>query len=146
MRKRDKRRPYQVLMDERAADPSLWDLESHIAGCFAGYQHKPDFGTAVYFALEMLWGVAVQGKRLERDGLTKKLISPEGTLRPDAAFTVPWFCIASLAAAWESYKETGPPLGKAFRLEGSQGRLPVIEQLERTLDGIDTLTGAVARI
>ena len=28
----------------------------------------------------------------------------------------------------------GPPLGKAFHLEGSQGRLPVIERLERTLD------------
>ena len=131
---RNKRRPYQVLMDEQVADSGLWDLDTHIAGCFAGYQQNQGFGTAVYFALEMLSGIAVQGTHLEAKGLTKKLISPDGSLRPDAAFTVPWFCIASLAAAWESYKEMGPPLGKAFRLEGSQGRIPVIERLERTLD------------
>src|SRR5262249_25948151 len=52
----------------------------------------------------------------------------------NAGFAVPWFAIAALAAAWEAYKEQGPPLGKAFRLEGAQGKRPIIEQLERLLD------------
>ena len=126
--------PYQVMMEELAVDSSLWDLETHIAGCFAGYQQNQEFGTAVYFALEMLWGIAVQGRHLEKDGITEYLSASDATLRPDAAFAVPWFCISSLAAAWATYKKKGPPLGKAFGLEGTRGKRPVLGRAERMLD------------
>ena len=72
--------PYQVMMEELAVDSSLWDLETHIAGCFAGYQQNQEFGTAVYFALEMLWGIAVQGRHLEKDGITEYLSASDATL------------------------------------------------------------------
>ena len=131
---RKNKSPYQVMMEEVAADKSLWDRDTHIKGCFAGYQHEAEFGTAVYFALEMLWGIAVHGKQLEKEGLTEDLRGPDGTLRADAEFEVPWFCIVYLAVAWDSYKEKGPPLGKAFGLEGPRGKRPVLARLDRMQD------------
>ena len=128
------KRPYQRVMDELGADLVRFDLEKHIRGCFAGYQNRPDEGTAVYFALEMLSGIAIHGRALESQGLTPQLETADGAIRTNAAFSVPWFSITVLAAAWETYKQQGPPLGKAFGLEGSQGKRPVIEQLEKMLD------------
>ena len=66
----------------------------------------------------MLWGIAVQGGHLEKEGLTEDLGASDATLRPDAAFAVPWFCIAYLAVAWDSYKEKGPP--RARRITSTQ--------------------------
>ena len=73
---RQKRRPYQVLMDECSADSSLWDLETHIAGCFAGYNQKQEFGTAVYFALEILW------ESPSRGNVSRAMVSPRNLARP----------------------------------------------------------------
>ena len=86
---RNKRRPHQILMEELAPDSSLWDLETHIKGCFAGHQLEPEFGTAVYFALEMLSGIAVQGRHLENEGLTEDLSAPDATLRRAVAIRGP---------------------------------------------------------
>src|SRR5262245_61119090 len=35
-----------------------WDLDEHVNGCLFGYQMNPGYGAAVFFALEVLWGIA----------------------------------------------------------------------------------------
>jgi hypothetical protein len=47
-----------VIMDELVGDHAPWDLDKHLSGCLAGYQTDPSYGAAVYFALEVLSGIA----------------------------------------------------------------------------------------
>jgi hypothetical protein len=51
-------RPSDVVMDELGGEQMPWDLDKHLSGCLAGYQFDPNYGAAVYFALEALWGIA----------------------------------------------------------------------------------------
>ena len=49
--------PFEVVMDELPAEAIPWGLNEHLNGCLAGYQTAPNYRTAVYFALEAVWGI-----------------------------------------------------------------------------------------
>ena len=55
--KSDAPRLSDIIMDE-LADGQPWDLDKHLSGCLGGYQTDPNYGTAVFFALEVLSGIA----------------------------------------------------------------------------------------
>ena len=51
-------RAFEIVMDEAAGETVPWDLDEHLNGCLAAYQLQPSYGAAVFFALEVLWGIA----------------------------------------------------------------------------------------
>jgi len=129
------RRPSELVMDEFTAERMPWDLNEHLNGCLAGYQITPSYGAAVFFALEVLWGISHDvDVRLNAGKLDPNKLDKDGKVSPRTNFEVPWIWIRSLATAWAKYKSEGGPLGHAFGLEGGQGKLPVIAQLEQMLD------------
>ena len=60
MRRRSsqKQRPFEMVMDQSLGEITPWDLDAHLNGCLVGYQTTSTYETAVYFALEALWGIA----------------------------------------------------------------------------------------
>ena len=110
-------------MDELSEDESQWNLEKHLKGCITGFQTDPNFGAAVFFALEALWGVA---KDVEVGAKSGKFgadnLDADWTIAPNTNLPVPWLWICALAEAWSRYKMDGIPLGHAFGLEGGQGK------------------------
>jgi hypothetical protein len=130
-----KPRPSELVLDEIAGNQPHWDLEKHMKGCVLGYQHNPSYGTAVHFALEALWGIARDvGSRAEKGGIDPTQLDDEWTMRPLETLPVPWIWIRALATAWEKYKSEGSPLGRAFGLEGGQGKPPTLDMLDQRLD------------
>ncbi len=122
-------------MRELGIGVSHWSLEEHLKGCVVGYQSNASYGTAVYFALEALWGIAQDVEAQARTGaLADDLIDPDWTISPTKTLGVPWMWICTLAAAWSKYKEEGGPVGVAFGLEGGQGKSPVDKTLAQMLD------------
>jgi hypothetical protein len=121
-------RPSQIVMDELAGEQVPWDLEKHLHGCLVGYQTAPSYGTAVFFALEALWGIARDAEvRANSGGLDPDQLDNDWILSPKTNLEVPWIWIQSLATAWEKYKAEDAPLGQAFGLEGGgQGKPPTI--------------------
>ena len=135
-RKSHKPRPVEIVMDEAGGEAFSWDLDKHLTGCLAGYQKEPTYGTAVFFALEALWGIARDmGIRAKAGKLDPKQLDNDWIVSPRTNLDVPWIWIRSLATAWEKYKDEGGPLGKAFGLEGAgQGKPPTIARLMQMLD------------
>lgn len=130
-----KKCPYAVLMERFGLTSKQSEFEQHLLGCFEGARINPGYGPSVFFALEMIWGIAIHWKQLEQAGVPKPLAGADGTLRSDFKCEVPWFAIAALAAAWETYKNHGPPLGKAFGLEAEgPGKRPLINALQTRQD------------
>jgi hypothetical protein len=128
-------RPNEIVMDELDAERFPWDLKEHLDGCLAGYQTTPTYGSAVFFALEALWGIAHdQGARAKVGEVDPDLLDNDWVISPSTDLKVPWIWIRSLATAWEKYKEEGGPLGQAFGLEGGQGKRPEKERLQHLLD------------
>ena len=122
-------------MEELVGERIPWDLDKHLNGCLAGYQTAPSYGTAVYFALEALWGIARDiGIRAKAGKLHPEQLDKDWIVSPRTNVEVPWIWIRSLATAWEKYKTEREPLGHAFGLEGGQGRSSTIDKLERMLD------------
>jgi hypothetical protein len=106
-----------------------------LAGCLAGYQAATSYGSAVYFALEAIWGIARDIEIQSESGqLDPSQIDPDWIISPLANRPVPWLWIRSLAQAWGQYKRDGGPLGRAFGLEGGQGKSPVDAKLAQMLD------------
>ncbi len=128
-------RPSKVVLDEFAGKHIPWDLEKHLNGCLAGYQQNRSYGTAVHFALEALWGIAQDIEiRASSGSLDPHQLDPDWTIAPKTNLSVPWIWIRALATAWEKYKREGGPLGRAFGLEGGQGKPPTLDKLEQKLD------------
>jgi hypothetical protein len=129
-------RPSDVVMDELGGEQMPWDLDKHLSGCLAGYQFDPNYGAAVYFALEALWGIANDVALRAKAGEFKPdQRDPDWIISPKASLPVPWIWIRALGAAWERYKTNGGPVGLAFGLEGgSRGKSPTSDQLAQMLD------------
>ena len=122
-------------MDEFTGERIPWNLDEHLNGCLVGYQTAPSYGTAVFFALEALWGIARDiGVRAEAGKLDPKQLDKDWIVSPRTNLEVPWIWIRSLATAWEKYKSEGGPLGQAFGLEGGQGKPPISDKLMQMLD------------
>jgi hypothetical protein len=134
-RKLDVPRLSDIIMDE-LADGQPWDLEKHLTGCLAGYQTNPSYGTAVYFALEALSGIAHDvAVRASADVFDPSQRDADWIISPNAKLPVPWMWIRALGAAWDRYKADREPLGVAFGLEGGgQGKSPTINKLAQMLD------------
>lgn len=128
-------RPSEIVLDELDADARPWDLDEHLQGCLAAYQIDPSYGTAVYFALEALWGVARDVEvQAETGQLDPGRRDDDWTIPPTVMVPVPWIWVSALAAAWSKYQNEGGPLGHAFGLEGGQGKDPVTDKLAQMLD------------
>lgn len=129
-------RPSEIVIDELTEERIPWDLDEHLNGCLAGYQTAPSYGTAVFFALEALWGIARDvGIRAKAGKFDPDHLDKDWIVSPRTNFEVPWIWIRSVATAWEKYKDEGGPLGKAFGLEGAgQGKPPTIAKLTQMLD------------
>jgi hypothetical protein len=122
-------------MDELAVEGGPWDLAQHLNGCLAGYQADPSFGTAVYFALEALWGIANDvGVGAQSGTLGQDELDSEWIIAPKTRLPVPWMWIRALGAAWERYQTDGGTLGQAFGLEGGQGKSPISDKLAQMLN------------
>lgn len=137
MRRRSsqKPRPFEIVMDESLGETTPWDLDAHLDGCLVGYQTASSYDTAVYFALEALWGIARDvGIRAKAGKFDSDRLDESWIVSPTTTFEVPWIWIRSLATAWERYKTERLPLAQAFGLEGGKGRSPIIDKLEQMLD------------
>jgi len=122
-------------MHELVGEQASWDLKKHLAGCLAGFQTDSSYGAAVFFALEALSGIARDvAIRADAGKLNPDQRDPGWIISPKECVPVPWIWIRALSTAWERYKTEREPLGRAFGLEGGQGRSPTIEKLEQLLD------------
>jgi hypothetical protein len=121
-------------MSELVGEQVPWHLEKHLAGCLAGYQTDGTYGAAVFFALEALWGIAHDVRvRADAGEFNPDQLDPDWIISPKESVPVPWIWIRALSSAWERYKTEREPLGRAFGLEGGQGRSPTMEKLEQLL-------------
>jgi hypothetical protein len=128
-------RPSEIVLDELGADRDTWDLEQHLNGCLAGYQANSSYGTAVYFALEALWGISNDvGVHAKSGRLDQYQPDPEWIIDPKTTLPVPWMWIRALGTAWQRYQTKGGTLGQAFGLEGGQGKPPISDKLGQMLD------------
>jgi hypothetical protein len=134
-RKSHKPRPFEIVMNETSEEPTLWDLEEHLNGCLAAYQIERTFGAAVALAFEALRGIARDVDLRARAGSFRPdQLDDEWILSPRERIPVPWIWIRALSTAWEKYNSEGGPLGRAFGLEGGQGKSPVIAKLKQMMD------------
>jgi hypothetical protein len=64
-------------MDEFAGERTPWDLDEHLNGCLAGYQHPPSYSAAVFFALEALWTTVliIENRQVARPSAAFRLVS-----------------------------------------------------------------------
>ena len=133
--KSDAPRLSDIIMDE-LADGQPWDLGKHLSGCLAGYQTDPNYGTAVFFALEVLSGIAHDvAVRASTDEFDASQGDADWIISVNTKLPVPWIWIRALGAAWDRYKSEREPLGVAFGLEGGgQGKSPTIDKLAQMLD------------
>jgi hypothetical protein len=93
-------RPSEIVMDEFTAERMPWDLNEHLNGCLAGYQIIQSYGAAVFFALEVLWGISHDVDiKVESGKLDPNQLDKDGIVSPTANFEVPWIWIRSLATA-----------------------------------------------
>ncbi len=122
-----------MVLEELARDIP-WDLNKHLKGCLHAYQQKPEYGRAVFFALEAITGIGQDVlRKIERDGIAQELQDPEWGLSPMAPVSVPWMWVRALTVAWARHR-AGEPIEKAFGFKGAQGTRPVAVQLDHLLD------------
>jgi hypothetical protein len=123
-------------MDEWPGEAIPWELNEHLRGCLAGYQTDPNYGTAVYFALEAVWGIVRDvDLRAKAGTLDSVQLDEQWIISPHTGIFVPWIWIRALGTAWAKYKTEGGPLGQAFGLEGGgQGKPPTTAKLEQMLN------------
>jgi hypothetical protein len=87
-------RPFEIVMDEAAGETVPWDLDEHLNGCLAAYQLEPSYGAAVFFALEVLWGIARDvGIRAKAGALAPTQLDERWILCPTTTVPVPWMWI-----------------------------------------------------
>ena len=66
-----------MVLEELARDIP-WDLNKHLQGCLHAYQQNPEYGKAVFFALEVITGIGQDVlRKIERDGISQELQDPE---------------------------------------------------------------------
>jgi len=117
-----------------APESKAIDIQKHLHGCLAGYQATPSYGSAVFFALEAIWGIAADVRQRAADGLlTPGQRESEWGMNPRSEVAVPWIWIAALGEAWDRYKSEGGPVGQAFGLEGGKGKNPISKNLDQLL-------------
>ncbi len=122
-----------MVLEELARDIP-WDLNKHLQGCLHAYQQKPEYGRAVFFALEAITGIGQDVlRKIERDGIAQELQDPEWGLSPMAPVSVPWMWVRALTVAWARHR-AGEPIEKAFGFKGGQGTRPIADQMDRLLD------------
>ena len=66
---RKNKSPYQVMMEELAADKSLWDRDTHIKGCFADTSMSRNLERQSTLLLRC------SGESLSREGTSRKRVS-----------------------------------------------------------------------
>lgn len=124
-----------IILAELAGEEP-WDLDKHLSGCLAGYQTDPSYGAAVFFALEVLSGIARDvAVRADAGAFDPNQLDADWIISPNTNLPVPWIWIRALATAWDRYKAERGPLGVAFGLEGGgQGKSRTIDKLAQMLD------------
>ena len=91
-------------MDELVGDHAPWNLDKHLSGCLAGYQTDPSYGAAVYFALEVLSGIAHDvAIRADSGAFDPNQLDKDWIISPNIKLPVPWIWIRALGAAWDRY-------------------------------------------
>jgi hypothetical protein len=147
-RKSQTPRPFEIVMDESPGEPIPWDLDEHLNGCLAAYQMKSNYGAAVFFALEALWGIARDVDiRAKAGTLDPAQLDEHWILSPLETRPVPWIWIRALGTAWEKYKTEDGLLGQAFGLEGGgQGKSPTIATLMQMLDELAIARGIGSQV
>jgi hypothetical protein len=134
-RKPQEPRPFEIVMNETSEQPTLFDLEEHLNGCLAAYQIERTFGAAVALAFEALRGIARDVENRARTGSFRPdQLDEEWIISPRERFCVPWIWIRALSTAWEKYNSEGGPLGRAFGLEGGQGKSPTLAKIMQMID------------
>jgi hypothetical protein len=132
-RKKSRRISDDVLDELKIDTGTFFDLGKHLQGCLNGYQSAdPSLGHCTHFALEAIWGIAL-AVRTDLEQGTIPTSDPEWGIAPTQPVEVPWIWVAALAEGWEGYKEGAQSLGKAFGLEGGQGKRPTINSLNDRL-------------
>ncbi len=138
--RRPRRSPAEIVLEELGIEDSAAALDQHLAGCLgmyqvAGsgrYQELPRYGTAVYFALEAIWGISRYNRNLAESGkIPEADFDPDWGIKPTQLINVPWIWVCVLAEAWDRYDRQGLPLGRAFGLVGSSGKRPIRKVLDR---------------
>jgi hypothetical protein len=117
-----------MVMAEADSDALAWDLEKHLNGCVAGYQADPAFSSAAYFAFEAIWGIILD---VESRAPSK---GPGWATDPRTKVPVDFIWLRALAEGWRRYRDQGMPLGRAFCLEGGQGKPPTRQKKAHLLD------------
>jgi hypothetical protein len=93
-----------IIMDELVGDHAPWNLDKHLSGCLAGYQTDPSYGAAVYFALEVLSGIAHDvAIRADSGAFDPNQLDKDWIISPNIKLPVPWIWIRALGAAWDRY-------------------------------------------
>jgi hypothetical protein len=134
-KKPKKQRIFQTVMNDTSADPAPWDLDEHLNGCLAAYQIEQSFGAAVALAFEALSGIARDVEIRAKAGcFHPNQLEEQWIVSPRETFPVPWIWIRALSTAWERYNSESAPLGRAFGLEGGQGKSPVLTKILQMLD------------
>jgi hypothetical protein len=112
-----------------------WDLDEHLNGCLAAYQIEQSFGAAVALAFEALSGIARDVEIRAKAGcFDPDQLDEQWIVSPKETFPVPWIWIRALSTAWERYNSESAPLGRAFGLEGGQGKSPALTKILQMLD------------
>jgi len=134
-KKPKKQRIFQTVMNDTSADPTRWDLDEHLNGCLAAYQIEQGFGAAVALGFEALSGIARDVEIRAKAGcFHPNQLDEQWIVSPKETFPVPWIWIRALSTAWERYNSESAPLGRAFGLEGGQGKSPALTKILQMLD------------
>jgi hypothetical protein len=134
-KKPKKERIFQTVMNDISADQTPWDLDEHLNGCLAAYQIEQSFGAAVALAFEALSGIARDVEIRAKAGcFDPDQLDEQWIVSPKETFPVPWIWIRALSTAWERYNSESAPLGRAFGLEGGQGKSPALTKILQMLD------------
>jgi len=128
-------RPSEIVSKELGAGDGSGPLERHLVGCLAGYNQNPNFGSAVHFGLEAIWGIGVHYQHLAAEGkIPETDRDAEIWLKSDRIVGVPWLWVLALTRAWDRYDKQGEPFERAFGLGGARGKRPTRSIVNRMLD------------
>ncbi len=128
-------RPSEIVSRELGARDQPGSIEQHLAGCMVGYNQDPNFGSAVHFGLEAIWGIGRYYRHLAAQGkIAEGECDPEFGLKPTHMIGVPWMWVLALTEAWDQYDKQGKPFERAFGLAGAQGKRPTRSKINRMID------------
>jgi hypothetical protein len=144
-------RPSETVLERLGARDRPGSIEQHLKGCLAAYRHfqgqKGNYGAAVHFALEAIWGIGRYHRNLAAEGtIPERERDADFGLNPTHMVDVPWIWIFALSEAWDRYDKQGEPFERAFGLAGSQGKRPTRSIVNRVIDEYAVAIDVWARV